>query len=84
MKTCDTCRFWSAPYSDFVMQGQPFNEAYREALDTGGICESKYVVEENSGEAYMIQPRGLAALGATVIWTGPKFGCLHWAERNDP
>ena len=55
---------------------------YLEALDTGGVCSSTFVLEAQPAMIDTLQRAGLAALHASVIWTGPDFGCLHWAAKD--
>lgn len=67
MNTCDTCKWWDQRAESFSVK--PIQ----------GICTNPKVTGENSPkrtDENILQHGGWAEL-----WTGPKFGCIHYEPK---
>jgi hypothetical protein len=63
-----------------------YGDEVKEKVRAGGYCDSELVYEYDCNDpknARMIEEDSLIALGAQRIWTGPHFGCVHWADADE-
>jgi len=80
MNTCDTCKHWDRQ-PDHVFQPTEYQKPVGPPLVTVfGVCRAVFL---SCGMAHPL-PNGLTSDygyhigGETDIYTGPKFGCVHW------
>lgn len=78
--TCDRCAHYLSPYEDHVMiTTDTFDHP---DIRAGGICDSGKMSEDPSVNDYdfEVEKDAVYGLHCSVIWVGPKFGCIHWKK----
>lgn len=71
MNTCDTCKWWKPT---------PHRSA---TVKFGHRCESDKLYEDGDND----QPEDALMypyFEGGSFYPGPKFGCVHWAEKENP
>lgn len=49
--------------------------------DYGGICGHPKISGKHDDDS-AVPPASREGIGPNELWTGPKFGCVHWEAKS--